>query len=139
MYSSSYKEIGSALVAALVRQGVRVGGTAGYPRIELHTFIENPATDKGCGVRVLSVIVESMSNRSAEEAARMNECNLARLDRFRYEGPFDDSFSDDFQHTRAFRVFGVVPTQLQELTETSDPQMILYRVLQTIDIYVQQK
>lgn len=125
MYSSSYKSIATALASLLSRTGVQVGGGAGYPRIELHTFIENPATDKGGAVRVLSCIVESMSNRGAAAAATMNAENLAMLGGWTYTGT-------------DFAIVGVVPTQLQELTETSDPQIILYRVLQTIDIYVQQ-
>jgi len=138
MYSSSYKPIASALAAALAREGYPVGGTATYPRVELHTFIENATTDKGGAVRVLSCIVESMSNKSAEQAATMNAYNLSVLGRFTYEGDFSEDFSEDFQLDRPFRVVGVVPTQLTELTETSDPQMFLYRVLQSIDIYVQQ-
>ena len=138
MYSSSYKPIAEALALALAREGVAVNGTTGYPRVELHTFIENPTTDKGEALRVLSCIVESMSNRSAEEAAQMNGYNLAALDGFRYDGDWSNDFSGDFRLGRSFRCIGVVPTQLQELTETSDPQMIIYRVLQSIDIYVQQ-
>ena len=125
MYSSSYASIASSLVTTLSREGVPVNGTAGYPRVELHTFIENPATDKGGAVRVLSCIVESMSNKSAADAATMNAGNLALLGAMTYTGT-------------DFRLVGIVPTQLQELTESTDPQMILYRVLQTIDIYIQQ-
>ena len=138
MYNSSYKPIAAALAAALARDGYPVGGTAAYPRVELHSFVENTPTDKGGAVRVLSCIVESMSNRSAEQAANMNAYNLAVLGGFTYEGDWSDDFSDDFRLDRPFRVVGVVPTQLTELTETSDPQMFIYRVLQSIDIYVQQ-
>ena len=138
MYKSAYKPIAQALAAALTRQGYPVGGTTAYPRVELHTFIENTPTDKGGAVRVLSCIVESMSSRSAEQAACMNAYNLDVLGRFRYEGDFSNDFSEDFCLNRPFRVIGVVPTQLTELTETSDPQMFLYRVLQNIDIYIQQ-
>ena len=127
MYSSSYKPIAAALAAALARDGYPVGGTAAYPRVELHSFVENAPTDKGGAVRVMSCIGESMSNRSAEQAANMNAYNLAVLADFRYEDA-----------GQTFRVVGVVPTQLTELTETSDPQMFIYRVLQSIDIYVQQ-
>lgn len=125
MYKSSYKAIAQALTAALTRPGVFVGGTADYPRVEIHTFVENPPTDKGDAVRVLSCIVESMSTTSPEDAATMNAENLELLDGFAYEG-------EDFS------VIGWTPVQLQNLTETSDPQLILHRVLQTIDIYVQQ-
>ena len=125
MYKSSYKAIASALATTLSRAGVSVNGTAGYPRVELHTFIENTPSDKGGAVRVLSCIVESMSAKGAADAASMNADNLALLGAMTYTGT-------------DFALVGIVPTQMQELTETSDPQMILYRVLQTIDIYIQQ-
>lgn len=125
MYKSCYKTIRAALVSALTRAGVHVGGTAGYPRVEPHSFVENPPQDKGDALRVLNCIVESLSVKSSTEAAEINDANVALLEAF--------NFADT-----SFRVVAVVPTQLQNLTETSDPQKILYRVLQTIDIYVQQ-
>ena len=125
MYKSSYKTIAAALRTALTRQGVFVGGTAGYPRVQLHSFVENTPQDKGDAVRVLSCVVETNSTKSAVDAATINDTNVQLLGSFSYTGT-------------DFRAFGVVPTQLQEFTETSDPQQILYRVLQSIDIYVQQ-
>ena len=125
MFKSCYKPIRAALVSALTREGVHVGGTAGYPRVEPHSFIENTPQDKGDAVRVLNCVVESISATSSTEAAQINEANVALLGAFNYADT-------------EFRVFAVVPTQLQNLTETSDPQKILYRVLQTVDIYVQQ-
>ena len=125
MYKSSYKTIAAALRTALTRQGVFVGGTAGYPRVQLHSFVENTPQDKGDAVRVLSCVVESISTKSAVDSATINETNLQLLGGFSYSGT-------------DFRAFGLIPTQQQELTETSDPQKILYRVLQSIDIYVQQ-
>lgn len=125
MYKSSYKPIAQALHAALAREGVYVGSTAGYPRVECHSFTENAPLDKDGSVRVLACTVESMSTVSPEAAAAMNAENLERLGSFEFED------SD-------FRVLGIVPTQFQDMTETSDPQKILHRALQSIDIYVQQ-
>ncbi len=127
MYKSAYKFIAEALRTTLSagRTGIYFGGTAAYPRVECHTFIENPPQDKGDSVRVVSVIVESISIKSAADAAQMNADNLALL------GDLSAADTD-------FKVIGTVPTQLQEIPETSDTQKILYRVLQSIDIYVQQ-
>lgn len=125
MYKASYKDICVALYSALAREGVKVGNTADIPRVELHTFIEGQTQDKGGAVRVITCTMESLSPASPEAAADLNAGNLTALDGFTYQG-------------ENFRVFGVIPTQLNELTETSDPQAIVYRVLQTIDIYVQQ-
>ena len=125
MYKSAYKPIIKALITALERTGVYVGGTAGYPRVEVHSVIENTPMDKAGSVRVLACTVESMSTVSPEEAAGMNEDNLAKIGAFSYSGA-------------DFKVIGIVPTQFQDLTETSDPQKIIHRALQSIDIYVQQ-
>ena len=125
MYRSAYKPIFEELNQRLAREGVYVGKSADYPRVEVHTIVENQPTDKGDSVRVLSCVLESMSTTSMEEAATMNGDNLEVLDAFRYED-------------EQFRVVGVVFTGMNEMTETSDTQMILYRVIQNADIYVQQ-
>ena len=139
MYRSAYKPVFEELHRRLARPGVFIGNTAGYPRVEVHTIVENQPTDKGNAVRVLSCVLESMSTSSMEEAATMNEYNLGLLQDFRYEGMFSDDFSEDFQLTGEFRVVGVVFTGMNELAETSDTQTVIYRVLQNVDIYVQQK
>lgn len=125
MYKPSYKPISEALHAALAREGVYVGGTAGYPRVELHTFIEASPLDKGDSVRTLTCTIESVSNTSMEAAAGMNGDNMQLLGSFTYT---DAEFS----------VIGIVPTQLQDITENTDSQKVLYHVFQTVDIYVQQ-
>ena len=127
MYSSAYRAVSTALAQALTRAGVHVGLTAGYPRVETHTFNENAPLDKGGALRVISCVVESMAVTSPEDAESMNAANLTAIQGLALAA---DS---------GFRVVGVVPTQLQELTETSDTQQILYRALQSVDIYVQQQ
>ena len=125
MSASAYKAIYSAIVSKLTRTGVSVGRTAGYPRIEVHSITENERMDKGGSVRVLALTVESMTTSSLVAADTLNEGNLALL--------------DTMNGTRAgaFRIVGIVPTQLQDLTETSDTQRIIYRLLQGLDIYVE--
>ena len=78
-YRSSQAEIYKALRQRLARNGVAVGETAGYPRVEIHSFAENAPTDKDGQVRSVSVIVESMSAQSYGHAVAMNEENLDRL------------------------------------------------------------
>lgn len=125
MSASAYKAIYSAIVSKLTRTGVSVGRTAGYPRVEVHSITENERMDKGGSVRVLALTVESMTTSSLVAADTLNEGNLALL--------------ETMNGTRAgaFRIVGIVPTQLQDLTETSDTQRIIYRLLQGLDIYVE--
>lgn len=124
-HESAYGDVYAAIVARLSRSGVRVGGTASYPRIEVHTITENPRLDKEGAVRQLSLTVESISNKSLSDAVSMNQENLALL-----TGEGIDIGSD-------WVCLGVIPDQLQDLTETAESAKILYRILQGFDIYVE--
>ena len=63
-HTSAYGTVYAALVARLRREGVHVGGTAGYPRIDCHSFTEGERQDKDGRLRQISCTVECMSNRS---------------------------------------------------------------------------
>ena len=126
-FKSSQGEIYKALRQRLIRKGVAVGETAGYPRIELHSFIENAPTDKDGQVRSVSLVVESMSAQSYGHAVTMNEENLERL------------LADGWHVLgKGFTILGVVPDQLTELTETLETKDILYRQLQRLTITIWQ-
>ena len=124
-YKSAYKFIYKALRDALVRTGVPVGGTASYPRVELHSFIESQALDKEGRVRVISCTMESMSDTSLEDCVYLNEINLERLENITTVGA-------------DFTIIGIIPNQLQDLSETTDTKNILYRQLQSLDITIEQ-
>lgn len=127
MYRSSQGDLYKAMRRQLARNGVAVGETAGYPRVEIHSFAENAPTDKDGQVRSVSVIVESMSAQSYGHAVAMNEENL---DRLLAEG----------WHVlgNGFTILGIVPDQLTELTETLETKEILYRQLQRINVTIWQ-
>ena len=124
-YASAYRFLSVALNAALAREGVQVGNTADNRRVEIHDIIENQPTDKSGAVRVVSAVVESISTTSPEDAEQMNAGNLAIIDGLAPE-------------STAYRIVGVVPTQLTETTEASDTAPVVYRCAQTIDFYIQQ-
>ena len=127
IYRSSQGEVYKAIRARLTRKGVAVGETAGYPRVEVHSFTENAPTDKDGRVRVVSCVVESMSVTSYGHSVSMNEENLARL------------LAGDWHVLgNTFEVLGVVPDQLTELTESLDTKEILYRQLQRLNITIWQ-
>lgn len=125
-YRSAQGEIYKALRGQLVREGVSVGETADYPRVEIHSFTENAPSDKDGSLRTLSCIVESMSVRSYGEAVSMNADNLGRL------------LADGWWDGTDFTIVGITPDQLTELTETLETKEILYRQLQRINILVWQ-
>ena len=128
MYKSSQGEVYKALRRQMVRDGVAGGETAGYPRVEIHSFVENAPQDKDGMVRTLSCIVESMSVQSYGHSVAMNEENLARI------------LEAGEWHVlgNGMTILGVVPDQLTELTETLDTKEILYRQLQRINLTIWQ-
>lgn len=120
---SAYTGIYSAVVSRLTRTGVKVGRTAGYPRVEVHSITESERQDKEGDLRVVSMTVESISDNSLGQAVGMNEDNLRLLTE-------NDITVEDYT------CIGVLPSQLQDLTETSDSAKIIYRLLQAVDIYL---
>lgn len=125
-YRSAQGEVYKALRKQLLRDGIPVGETANYPRIEIHSFTENAPTDKDGMVRTLSCVVESMSVKSYGDAVSMNEGNLERL--------LEEGWGID----KGFTILGITPDQLTELTETLETQEILYRQLQRINVLIWQ-
>ena len=121
---SAYRDLYMALCDALYREGVNVGSTAGYPRVEINTIRENERLDKEGALRQVTVIVDSISNRRLSEAITMNEDNLRLLTEY------------ELQIT-GWNCLGVLPTQLQDLTETSDSNKIIYRLAQEFTIYLE--
>lgn len=114
-----------ALIGKLSRKGVNVGGTASYPRVEVHSVIENAPLDKGGNIRTISCIVECISEEKMADVMAMNEANLNLL------------LSGSLGISQPWQIIGVEPGQVQELTETSDTNAILYRLLQNITVYVE--
>ena len=123
---SAYGDLYSAVVTRLTRTGVRVGGTAGYPRVEVHTITEGERLDKDGALRQLTLTVESMSNKSLGEAETMNEGNLQLLT------------ENDLTLATGWTCIGIVPTILQDLTEVSETNTIIYRLIQQFDIFIEQ-
>lgn len=125
-YKSAQGELYKALRRQLLRPGIPVGETSGYPRVEIHSFTENGPQDKDGIVRSVSCIVESMSVKSYGDAVAMNAYNLERL--------LEDGWGID----KGFTILGITPDQLTELTETLETQDILYRQLQRINVLIWQ-
>ena len=117
-------EIYKALRARLTRTGVHVGGTADYPRIEIHSITESAWLDKG-SVKSVSCIVECISNRRMQDVQEMQEENLKRM------------LGNALQLSDDWQVFGIVAGQVQEITEVSETNAIIYRLLQNVTIYVE--
>lgn len=123
-HESAYHGVYKAVVARLTRQGVIVGKTAHIPRIEVHTITEGERLDKEGEVRQLNLTVESISNSSLAAAVAMNEKNIELL-------------TSELVLPEGWTCLGVVPEQLQDLTESSDTNKIIYRQMQSFAVWVQ--
>lgn len=124
-FFSAIGAVFKAMRSALNRAGVNVGGTAGYPRIEIHTITESEFLDKGNTLKRMTCIVECMSTERMADVLEMNEENLKRM--------LEQSLNLD----SGWHIVGIEPGQAQELTESTETQAILYRLMQNVTIYVE--
>lgn len=123
-HESAYGPFYAAVVARLERPGVRVGKTAAVPRIEVHTITEGERLDKDGALRQFSFTVESIGNASLAATTGMNEKNIELL-------------TSELTLPEGWNCIGVVPDQLQDLTETADTSKIIYRLLQGFTAWVE--
>ena len=123
-HESGYGPVYSAVISRLSRQGVKVGGTAGYPRVEVHSITEGERQDKEGCVRLFTMTVESIGNASLKATRQMNDDNLRLL-------------TSELTLATGWKCLGVIPGQLQDMTETADSAKIIYRLLQQVDIWVE--
>lgn len=125
-HESAYGPFYAAVVSRLERTGVRVGKTAGYPRVEVHSITEGERQEKDGRVRQLSFTVESIGNASLAATAVMNEENIELL-------------TSGIVLPEGWRCLGIIPDQLQDLTESSDTARIIYRLLQGFTAWVERE
>lgn len=121
---SALGNVYKAVRSALTRTGVYVGETADYPRVEIHSITESEWLDKG-SLKSVSCIVECISDKRIADVIEMNAENLRRM------------LESQLNLDKGWKVVGVIPGQLQSLTETTETKEILYRLLQNITIYVE--
>lgn len=121
---SALGNVYKAVRQALTRTGVYVGETAEYPRVEIHSITESEWLDKG-SLKSVSCIVECISDKRIADVIEMNAENLRRM------------LESQLNLDKGWKVVGVIPGQLQSLTETTETKEILYRLLQNVTIYVQ--
>lgn len=123
-HESAYGPFYSAVVARLTRAGVTVGRTAFYPRIEVHSITESERLDKEGQLRQFQFTVESIGNASLAATAAMNEENIELL-------------TSEISLQEGWRCLGIIPGQLQDLTESADTAKIIYRLLQGFTAWVE--
>lgn len=94
-----------------------------YPKVDLHSWIENPPLDKEDAVREISFIVEAYSNSSYEEAVTMAETIASGLIA---NPPAVDGA----------KIISVVPDGTEEIEEQDNNNVVLYRQLNRIVVTI---
>lgn len=103
-----------------------VGKGVKYPKIDLHTWIENAPIDKEQGVREISFIVECYSNRSYDDAVSVADevaeklCNAA----WNIDG---------------LEVISIVPDGSEEIEEDDNNNLVIYRQLNRLTATIKNK
>lgn len=97
-----------------------------YPKIDLHSWIENPATDKEEGLREISFIVEAYSNTSYSEAVEMADAVATGLMNTTLE-------------VEGAEVVSILPDGSEEIEEQDNNNVVLYRQLNRIVVTIKTK
>lgn len=125
-HTQACDELFQHLMQAMRRQGVIVGGSAGYPRAEIVSVNEQSVLDKGGEVRQVLVTIDSMSNKGLGEAFEINQKNLDRIK------DADDS-------TPNYQILGVAEGNTTAREDMSDTQVVFYRVTNNLTFYLAKK
>lgn len=97
-----------------------------YPKIDLHSWIENPPLDKEDSVREISFIVEAYSNSSYDEAVSMAD-TIA-------QGLIANPPAVD-----GAKIISVVPDGTEEIQEQDNNNVVLYRQLNRLVVTIKNK
>jgi hypothetical protein len=97
-----------------------------YPKIDLHSWIENAPIDKEDAVREISFIVEAYSNKSYDEAVTMADTIAQGL-------------CDSPPPVDRARIISVVPDGSEEIEEQDDNNVVLYRQLNRLVVTIKSK
>lgn len=97
-----------------------------YPKIDLHSWIENPPMDKEDSTREISFIVEAYSNTSYDEAVTMADEVAQKL-------------CDEPIEVEGAKVVSVLPDGAEESDEQDNNNIVLYRQLRRILVTIKSK
>lgn len=95
-----------------------IGKGVKYPKIDLHSWIENSAFDKEQSIREISFIVEGYSNNSYEEAVSITDEVAQRLCAEYRSLQIDNA-----------DVISIIPDGSEEIEEEDNNNVVLYRQL----------
>lgn len=94
-----------------------------YPKIDLHTWIENPPLDKEDAVREISFIVEAYSNTSYDEAVTMADTIAQGL-------------CDNPPAVEGAEIVFIAPDGTEEIDEQDNNNVVIYRQLRRLVVTI---
>lgn len=97
-----------------------------YPKIDLHSWIENTPTDKEQSVREISFIVEAYSNTSYEQAVDMADQISQKL-------------CNEQLEVEGAEVISIYPDGTEEIEEQDNNNVVIYRELHRIVVTIKDK
>lgn len=117
MYKYAKKRLFKAVVELV--KGINpqlIGKGVKFPKIDLHTWIENAPIDKEQGVREISFIVEGYSNRSYDEAVGIADEVAEKLCKNTWQ-------------IEGMEVISIAPDGSEEIEEDDNNNIVIYRQL----------
>ena len=103
-----------------------VGKGVKYPKIDLHTWIENAPMDKEQGIREISFIVECYSNSSYVDAVSIADEVAEKL--------CNTTWDID-----GLEVISIVPENSEEIAEDDGNNIVIYRQLNRLIATIRNK
>jgi hypothetical protein len=128
-FVSAIADVFKALRAKLVSTGATVGGTADYPRIEIHSVVESSPLTKDDSLRSVTASIECISDEKvADIVTLLDTCTEQIFDKAGL------AIAD-------WDVIGIVPGQIRMFDEESsqDASKVIYRLLQDVTVWVDRK
>lgn len=97
-----------------------------YPKIDLHSWIEDAPTDKDQAVREISFIVEAYSNTSYSQAVDMAD----QISQMLCNEPFE---------VEGAEVVSAYPDGTEEIEEQDNNNVVIYRQLNRIVVTIKER
>ena len=128
-FVSAIAEVFKALRAKLVSTGAIVGGTANYPRIEIHSVVESAPQTKDNSLRSVTATIECVSDEKVADI-------VALLD-----GCIGQVFDKAGLAIADWNVIGIIPGQIRMFDEESsqDASKVIYWLLQDVTVWIDRK
>ena len=125
--TSALASVFKMIRTALTREGVKIGGTANMPRVEIHSVVEDAPQTKDNAVRSITCTIECVSDEKVADIVTLLEGNVEKL------------FADAGLSLTGYDVIGIVPGQIRlfDEQEAQDSSAVFYRVLQDVTVWVE--